>query len=99
MEAKDLVGKLAIRTFRTNSRDWSYTSSPINILKVTKNHIMFNHIGTREEGIFGDEVRILNHEYLDKCWADYKKLVKDAEPTIISRVKRRIEKKIKKEPK
>ncbi len=84
MKATELIGKLAIRTkpvflgfegLRENC-DYSYTTTPIRILKVTDNHIIYNHVGTSEEKIFGKKKHILNLRWLDNNWTDYNKLMK-----------------------
>ena len=86
MEAKNLIGKLAIRkkpiklgicdfTGECNY-DYSYTTSPIRILKVTDEHIIYNHKATDEESIFGDKVCILDSRWNDDNWTDYEKLIK-----------------------
>lgn len=80
MKAINLVGKLAIRTkpvyYSNGNYDRSYTTYPIRIHKVTKNHIVYSHEGTSEENIFGKKVFILDNLYNDNNWADYNKLVR-----------------------
>ena len=85
MKARDLIGKLAIRTnpiilgenFITGKAnyDYSYTTSPIKILKVTDNHIVYNYSGTSEEKIFEGQY-ILDKRWIDDNWEDYEKLMK-----------------------
>ena len=76
MKASELVGKLAIRTERTKRGDGSFTDEALNILKVTEHHILYNHVGTREEFMFGDEIMILGCDWIDGNWADYNELIK-----------------------
>jgi len=86
MKANELIGKLAIRTnpiscgknFMTGKTnyDYSYTTTPIRILKVTDNHILTNYKGTKEENIFGDDIHILDKRWLDDNWIDYEELIK-----------------------
>ena len=93
MKASELVGKLAIRTERTKSGDGSYTTEPLNILKVTGKHIIYNHIGTREEFMFGDKIHILHGEWLDDNWIDYNELIKGCkESKIVNKLKKKIKK-------
>lgn len=93
MKATKLIGKLAIRTQPIKlgiddmtgeiNYDYSYTSNPINILKVTENHIVYNYVGTPEEGIFEKDVYILDKRYIDNNWIDYSELIdlKDVKQT------------------
>jgi len=74
MRAKELVGKMAIRTapvqYGNGNQDFSYTSDPIEIAKVTENHIVYN----RE--MFGEQhTSILNNRWLDDNWTDYVELM------------------------
>ncbi len=80
---KKLEGKLAIRkepvklgknNFGYENYDYSYTTTPIRILKVTENHIIYDHKGTKEENIF-KSTGILDKRWIDNNWIDYKKLV------------------------
>lgn len=85
MKANKLIGRLAIRTKpvsygRNNftgeeNRDYSYTSEPIHILKVTDNHIVYDYNGTNNEIFEGKH--ILNNRWLDDNWIDYEKLMKN----------------------
>lgn len=85
MKATKLIGKLAIRTqpielgyndfTREKDYDYSYTSSPINILKVTENHIIYNYVGTTEEDMFGKGIHILDKRWIDDNWTSYTELV------------------------
>lgn len=86
MKANKLIGKLAIRkkpvTLGRNdfteeyNYDYSYTSEPIKILKVTDEHIIYSHKDTNQENIFGDEVSILDNRWNDDNWIDYEELIK-----------------------
>ncbi len=86
MKAIELVGKLAIRTnpiklgrdFITeeNNYDYSYTNEPIRILKVTDNHILTTHKGTKLEKIFRNDIHILDKRWNDDNWTDYEELIK-----------------------
>ena len=62
MKAIELVGKLALRTDCTSMGDYSYTSEPVKILKVTDSHIYFQEPKGR--------VRILNNTWLDDNWCE-----------------------------
>ncbi len=85
MKAKKLINKLAIRTkpillgyqdfIGHENYDYSYTTTPIRILKVTDNHIIYNYKGTKEEEIFEKETYILDNRWLDDNWEDYEKLI------------------------
>jgi hypothetical protein len=86
MKAIELVGKLAIRTKPSElgindysgerNCDYSYTTTPIRIIKVTENHIIYNHKGTGEGSLFGKDKYILDSRWLDDNWTDYQELVK-----------------------
>ncbi len=80
---KKLEGKLAIRKepiklgkdfYGKDNYDYSYTESPIRILKVTENHILYDLKGTNEEKIFGSNVHILNKRWIDDNWISYDEL-------------------------
>lgn len=80
---KNLIGKLAIRTkpvllgksfYGHNNYDYSYTGSPIRILKVTEYHILFDHKGTFEENLF-KEPGILDKRWIDGNWISYDELM------------------------
>lgn len=85
MKAIELVGKLAIRTKPISYgkdtftgeeiKDYSYTANPLKIIKVTEEHIVASHEGTREEAIFGKEVYILDERWNDENWIDFVKLI------------------------
>lgn len=84
MYLKDLIGHLAIRTQRAKTNygsDRSYLTEPVRILAVTENHIVFDHMGTREEKMFGDQTHILNSDWNDDNWTDYNELIRMAEAT------------------
>jgi len=93
MKAKELIGKLAIRTGETESGDHSYVDSPLKILKVTEHHIITSHERTPDEGIFGDKIHILCSRWLDDKWIDYKDLISGCEK---SKLRKGLEKVIKK---
>lgn len=86
MEAKKLIGKLAIRTKpiilgRNNFTgkecyDFSYTTSPIRILKVTENHILMTSKSIGDEKIFVEDIHILDRRWVDDNWEDYEELIK-----------------------
>jgi len=88
MKAIELVGKLAIRTnpvsygrndFTSEEvKDYSYTTEPLKILKVTDNHILYEY---SEDGfiykVVGNETpHILDKRWLDDNWTDYEELMK-----------------------
>ena len=80
MKAKDLIGKLAIRTKPVvvndgGVKDYSYTTTPIHITNVTDNHIVYDLEGTKEESIYGKNTYILNSIWLDDNWEDYENLI------------------------
>jgi len=72
MEVRELVGRWTIRTDSCLG-DWSYTDSPIFIIKVTKRGIVYR------DDLFKDKRR-LGKEWLDNNWTDYEKLVHTEEP-------------------
>lgn len=86
MKAKELVGKLAIRKKPIKlgicdftgeyNYDYSHTTSPLRILKVTDEHIIVDYKGTDEEVIFGNKVHILDERWNDDNWIDYEELIK-----------------------
>lgn len=67
-----LVGKRVVRTKPATSRgreDWSYTTTPIKILKVSADHIVF------QSSFDSKDIRLLDIEWIDDCWTDYDELV------------------------
>lgn len=86
---KSLVGKLAIRTqpvklgkdFMGNENyDYSYTSNPIRIIKVTDNHIIYDRKGTDEEKVF-KRTSILDKRWIDDNWTSYEELMEGVDET------------------
>lgn len=69
MKAKDLVGKIVLRTGPTCYGDYSYASEPIVIHKVTDSHIYYTQlIG----GIFdSNRSSVLDLRWLDDKWTEY----------------------------
>lgn len=82
MQARDLIGHLAIRTKPTSYGDHSYTDSPLRILAVTENHIA---CGYPKESVFahilGNKPHILDYRWLDDNWTDYDELMRLADKT------------------
>lgn len=87
---KNLEGKLAIRTKPVNlgknfigeyCYDYSYTSSPVRILKVTESHIVYDRVGTGEEKIFGNKKSILDKRWIDDNWTSYDELLEEVSET------------------
>ena len=75
MKAKELVGKMAIRTAPAQfprCNDNSYSNEGIKILKVTDSHIVY---GSKDICTGEFERHILNYVWLDGNWADYEKLM------------------------
>ena len=85
MKANKLINKLAIRTrpvkLGINSitgeilYDYSFTTSPIRILKVAENHIVYDLKNTSEEVIFGERTLVLDDRWIDDNWTDYEELI------------------------
>lgn len=85
MKVMNLIGKLAIRTkpicygrddFSLEKiKDYSYTTEPIHILKVTDSHIIYNYQRTNQEGIFGCKTYLLDSRWNDNNWIDYEELM------------------------
>ena len=76
MKPEQLIGKLAIRTQPPKGLDdYSYTTETIRIIKVTENHIVYDHVGTLEEKIFEDKKYILDKRWIDDNWEDYNELI------------------------
>lgn len=85
MKASQLVGKLAVRTAPVNlgtnpinlwvsaSKDFSYITEPIRIVKVTDSHIVYKS-GNSER------LNLMDSRYIDDNWTDYEELVKPEEP-------------------
>lgn len=73
MKAQELIGKWAIRTKPTRDMgDRSYTDTPLFILKADNSHIVCMHY---EECLRSKESHILNDDFCDNNWIDYKKLI------------------------
>lgn len=76
MKAIELIGKKAIRTAPTKTcGDYSYTDTPLLILKATDTHIVYQHCNDFEVKMFGTEPRILRCDYCDDNWTDYDELI------------------------
>lgn len=79
MKAINLVGKLAIRTkpvkYSNKFKDYSYTDSPIKILKVTDSHIVYSREESLVETFVGEDIRILDLRWNDNNWIDYEELI------------------------
>jgi hypothetical protein len=75
MKASEFVGKLAIRTAPTTFGDYSYTTEPLKILKVTENHVVVEHQCPFLKG----DVCILNSRWLDDNWTSYDDLMNEVE--------------------
>jgi len=74
MKAKDLIGKWAIRTKPTEEiGDRSYIDTPLFILKATDGHIICKH---HWKWLNGKEPHVLECDFCDDGWIDYKKLIK-----------------------
>lgn len=75
MKASEFVGKRAIRTAPTASGDYSYTTEPLKILKVTESHIVVEHQCPFLKG----DVSILGNRWLDDNWTSYDDLMSGIE--------------------
>lgn len=72
MNAKNLIGKNAVRTRPAcKYGDRSYMDSPILILKVTDDHIIYKHT----EKYMNERISVLPYEWCDDNWIDYDELV------------------------
>ena len=92
---KNLIGRLAIRTKPVNCgvgvKDYSYTTEPIKILKITDSHIVYSHEETKEEPIFGKKIHILDSRWLDDNWIDYDELIESSAIRPEERLQQRID--------
>jgi hypothetical protein len=83
MFAKDLVGKLAVRTKASSLGDNSYTTSPVLIVKAADAHIVIRF--TKEDPIgrmFNvphDRTHLLNYTFCDDAWTDFEELITESE--------------------
>lgn len=76
MKANELIGKRAVRTAPTKKHgDYSFTDSPIRILKVTDNHILYKDAGDFEETFMVEKPRLLNSSWIDDNWTNYDELI------------------------
>lgn len=70
MQAKELIGKIAIRTAPNKRGDWSYTDEPILIVNATDDHIY------AKKNDFGDiRELIFNQRFTDDNWELFEKVV------------------------
>ena len=88
MYPHQLIGKLAVRTkpvdygerdsffggTKTKIEDYSFSSSPIKIMGATENHIIYKYVKS-EEKLFGEEIRLLDHRWIDNNWTNYEELL------------------------
>lgn len=71
MNAKDLIGKRALRTkpvdYKNGHHDWSYTGgSPVTIVNVTESHITIRNI---------HGLNVLDSRWNDDNWQEYEAIV------------------------
>ena len=78
MNAKELIGKTAIRTGATRLGDNSYTDTPVRILHATDTHVVTEHVLEWERRTFGSEPHVLNYTWCDDKWIDYEELMDEA---------------------
>jgi hypothetical protein len=76
MQAKDLIGKLAIRTNENMHLDYRFTNEAIKIIKVTESHIVYElpkspHIKVN----YPATMHVLNNLWIDDNWIDYEELM------------------------
>jgi hypothetical protein len=71
--ANKFVGKLAVRTEKVKSGDGSFCTTPIMILKVTNNHIVYRWKPDYCE--YFTKEAILSGEWLDDKWTSYDELM------------------------
>ena len=77
MNAKELIGKRAIRTASTVKGDMSYTSEPVLILNATDRHIIY------KTKIFRNAiVTTMNYLFCDDNWVDYDEMEEKAMETL-----------------
>lgn len=81
MNAKELVGKKAIRTTYTTyahgTINRSFMEEPIIIQKATDTHIVYTY--PEEDICASDKLHVLSYEYCDDSWIDYDELVSGIE--------------------
>jgi len=77
MNAKELVGKMAIRSshvMHPNGRiDYSYTNEPIFVKNATDEYIIFTY--PKGSGLDSEKLHILGREFCDENWNDYDELI------------------------
>jgi len=76
MNAKELVGKMAIRSshvMHPNGRiDYSYTDEPIFVKNATDEYIIFTY--PQKSKLSSEKLHILGHEFCDDNWDNYDQL-------------------------
>lgn len=70
MKAKELVGKIAIRTGGNRMGDWSYTETPLRIMKATEHHI---YVAASNYGEYRE--MLLDERFIDGKWTSFKDVV------------------------
>lgn len=81
MNAKELIGKKAIRTapvdLKNGRKDYSYNNEGLLVLAVTGTHLVVEHVESFAKG----SRHILDSRWLDDNWGDYDELMKLADET------------------
>ena len=81
MNAKELVGKRAIRTkpvmLENGSFCRSYTDDYVTIIKATDSHIIYKWSDKflKVCQTANDDINIMSYEYCDENWIDYDELI------------------------
>lgn len=77
MNAKELIGKEAIRTAPTNLPDYSYCSEPVLIVNATENHVVIKSKMCHGKNANYDDIRphVLDCRFADDNWTGYKELI------------------------
>lgn len=77
MNAKELIGKEAIRTAPTKSPDYSYCSYPVLIINATEHHVVIKSKGifNKDKAYIDIDPHILDCRFCDDNWTDYDELI------------------------
>ena len=77
MNAKELIGKEAIRTAPNKHPDYSYCSDAVFIVNATDNHIVIKSKGIFDNGKEYEDItpHILDCRFCDDNWTDYQELI------------------------
>jgi hypothetical protein len=83
MFAKQLIGKLAVRTKPTSYGDYSYCEDPLFIVNATETHVVVKYVKENSLAKMCDligKIRLFDSRWCDDGWTDYEELISSHMP-------------------